>query len=113
MLRSELIDRLAERHPHLARKDAEESVEVILEAIMQAVAEGKRVEIRNFGAFSASERKARMVRNPRTGEVFTRSATRLPKIQGWQAAPSARPDANDHRSTSHEAVIGRFILFHP
>lgn len=41
MLRSDLIDRLAERHPHLARKDAEESVEVILEAIMQAVVRSK------------------------------------------------------------------------
>lgn len=81
MIRSDLIDRLAERHPHLARKDAEESVEVILEAIMQAVAEGRRVEIRNLGAFSASERRARKVRNPRTGEVLTKSATRQPRFR--------------------------------
>ncbi|SCC93588.1 Integration host factor subunit beta [Thiomonas sp. X19] len=91
MLRSELIDRLAERHPHLARKDAEQSVEVILDAIMQAVAEGKRVEIRNFGAFSASERRARMVRNPRSGETFMAPAMRSPRFRAGKPLQALDP----------------------
>lgn len=95
MIRSELIDRLAERHPHLARRDAEEAIEVILSAIMQAVGDGKRVEIRNFGAFSASERQARTVRNPRTGEVFSKSATRLPRFRAGKPLQALDPGSSE------------------
>uniref|UniRef100_E6PP79 Integration host factor subunit beta (IHF-beta) n=1 Tax=mine drainage metagenome TaxID=410659 RepID=E6PP79_9ZZZZ len=91
MLRSDLIARLAERHPHLARKDAEESVEVILEAVMQAVAEGKRVEIRNFGAFSASNRRARQARNPRSGETFMAPAMWSPRFRAGKPLQALDP----------------------
>jgi len=49
-------------------------------------ADGKRAEIRNFRSFSASERKARMVRNPKTGELFSKSATIDSALKQFQAA---------------------------
>lgn len=43
--------------------------ELSLESIVNALANGDRVELRDFGVFKVKERKSRMGRNPRTGEV--------------------------------------------
>ena len=67
MIRSSLIAQLAKENPHLVREDVERVVGVILDAITDALAEGGRVELRGFGAFSVRERPARIGRNPRTG----------------------------------------------
>ena len=69
MTKSELIQRLAERNPHLLQRDAERIVATILEEITAALARGDRVELRGFGAYSVKRRAARQARNPRTGEA--------------------------------------------
>lgn len=68
MIRSELISRLAERQPHLLPRDVELAVHCILEHMAQTLEAGGRVEVRDFGAFSIHERRARIARNPKTGE---------------------------------------------
>ncbi len=68
MIKSELIQKLAERNPHLYQRDVERIVNTILDEIVRAMADGNRVELRGFGAFSVKYRKARIARNPRTGE---------------------------------------------
>ncbi len=68
MTKSELIQRLAEKNPHLRQHDVERIVTTIFEEIMEALCAGKRVELRGFGAFSVKQRDARTGRNPRTGE---------------------------------------------
>lgn len=68
MIKSELIDKLAEANPHLYHRDVERVVNTILEGITEALARGDRVELRGFGAFSVRRRPARVGRNPRTGE---------------------------------------------
>ncbi len=68
MTKSELIQRLAERNPHLYQRDVERIVGTILDEITAALARGDRVELRGFGAFSVKQRDARIGRNPRTGE---------------------------------------------
>ena len=68
MTKSELIQRLAERNPHLFQRDVERIVATILDEISAALARGDRVELRGFGAFSVKHRSARTGRNPRTGE---------------------------------------------
>jgi integration host factor subunit beta len=78
MTKSELIQRLAERNPHLYLRDIEKIVETIFEEITAALAKGDRVELRGFGAFSIKEREARTGRNPRTGETVKVEAKRLP-----------------------------------
>ncbi|MCP4355377.1 MAG: integration host factor subunit beta [Proteobacteria bacterium] len=69
MTKSELILRLAELNPHLYQSHAEKIVDTIFEEITNALASGDRVELRGFGAFSVKKRKARIGRNPRTGEA--------------------------------------------
>lgn len=78
MTKSELIQRLAERNPHLYLRDVEKIVETIFAEITDALAAGDRVELRGFGAFSVKHRDARIGRNPRTGEAVQVEAKRLP-----------------------------------
>ncbi len=69
MIRSELIQKIADENPHLFQRDVERIVNTIFEQIIEAVAAGNRVELRGFGAFSVKKRDARVGRNPRTGEA--------------------------------------------
>ena len=68
MIKSELIDKLAEANPHLYHRDVERVVNTILDGITDALADGDRVELRGFRAFSVRHRPARVGRNPRTGD---------------------------------------------
>jgi len=69
MTKSELIALLAAENPLLYQRDVERIVTTIFEEITTALANGDRVELRGFGAFSVKERGARTGRNPRTGEA--------------------------------------------
>ena len=69
MIKSELITKLAEANPHLFQRDVERIVNTIFDEITAALAQGNRVELRGFGAFSVKRRPARVGRNPRTGET--------------------------------------------
>jgi integration host factor subunit beta len=68
MIKSELIQLIADKNPHLYQRDVENIVNAILGQITEALAHGDRVELRGFGAFSVKNRKPRQGRNPRTGE---------------------------------------------
>lgn len=78
MIKSELIERIASRNPHLYQRDVEHIVNAILEEVVAALARGDRVELRGFGAFSVKNRPARMGRNPRTGEQVVVSEKVVP-----------------------------------
>ncbi|HBT42954.1 MAG TPA: integration host factor subunit beta, partial [Rhodospirillaceae bacterium] len=66
MTKSELIARLAADNPHLYQRDVERIVSTIFDEITGALAQGDRVELRGFGAFSVKQRGSRTGRNPRT-----------------------------------------------
>ncbi|MFZ1815227.1 MAG: integration host factor subunit beta [Rhizobiaceae bacterium] len=68
MIKSELVQAIADRNPHLFQRDVENIVNAILDEITAALANGDRVELRGFGAFSVKNRPARVGRNPRTGD---------------------------------------------
>ena len=78
MTKSELIQRLAERNPHLYQRDVERIVTSIFEEISKALGRGDRVELRGFGAFSVKRRDARLGRNPRTGDSVQVSEKHIP-----------------------------------
>ena len=69
MIRSELIQKIADDNPHLYQRDVERIVNTIFDEITSAIAAGDRVELRGFDAFSVKKRDARVGRNPRTGET--------------------------------------------
>ncbi|MAY87658.1 integration host factor subunit beta [Arenibacterium halophilum] len=78
MIRSELIQKIAEENPHLYQRDVERIVNTVFEEVTGAMARGDRVELRGFGAFSVKKRDARVGRNPRTGETVTVEEKHVP-----------------------------------
>ena len=78
MNRSELVASIAEQNPHLTIRDVERIVATVFDEISDALAEGRRVELRGFGAFSTRAREARTGRNPRTGAAVEVNAKRVP-----------------------------------
>ncbi len=85
MTKSELIQRLAELNPHLYLRDIEKIVDAVFNGIADALANGDRVELRGFGAFSVKHRDARIGRNPRTGETVQVDAKKLPFFKTGKA----------------------------
>ncbi len=67
MIRSELIQIITDQNPHLYQRDVERIVNTVFDEITNAMANGDRVELRGFGAFSVKRRDERLGRNPRTG----------------------------------------------
>ena len=78
MIRSELLAELHKDNPDLRADEVEQVVDIFFDEITQRLAEGGRVELRGFGAFSTREREARVGRNPRTGEKVDVPAKRVP-----------------------------------
>lgn len=67
MIKSELVQAIADNNPHLYQRDVENIVNAIFDEITDALSRGDRVELRGFGAFSVKNRPPRNGRNPRTG----------------------------------------------
>ena len=69
MIKSELVQKLADENPNLFYRDIERIVSIVFDEVSDALARGERVELRGFGAFSVKHRPARVGRNPRSGEA--------------------------------------------
>jgi integration host factor subunit beta len=78
MIRSELLQALARENPELRAEDVERALDTFFEEIAERLADGGRVELRGFGAFSTRQREARKGRNPRTGETVSVPDKRVP-----------------------------------
>jgi len=78
MIRSELLQVLAQENPELRAEDVERAVDIFFDEIADRLASGGRVELRGFGAFSTRERDSRLGRNPRTGEAVHVPQKRVP-----------------------------------
>ena len=68
MTKSDLIAKLTEKNNFLFQKDIYKIIHVFFDSISEALENGDRVELRGFGAFGVKKRKARIGRNPRSGE---------------------------------------------
>lgn len=81
MTRSELIEKISERLPHLPAKDIEMAIKTILEQMIHTLSSGERIEVRGFGSFTLHHRAQRVGRNPRTGEVVNVPARYSPHFK--------------------------------
>ena len=68
LTKSDIKLSLKKEFPNLTTSDISEAINIILESILEAVALDEKVEIRGFGVFSTNTQKARISRNPKTGE---------------------------------------------
>ena len=78
MIRSELLQALAKDNPELRADEVEQVADIFFDEIAARLAEGGRVELRGFGAFSTRQREARTGRNPRSGESVSVPSKRVP-----------------------------------
>jgi integration host factor subunit beta len=78
MIRSELVQKLMDENPHLSQRDVERVISTIFEEIITTMANGDRVELRGFGAFSVKQRSSRQGRNPRTGAAVSVEEKHVP-----------------------------------
>ena len=78
MIKSELVQKIAEKNSHLSHREVERLVSAIFDEITSALSAGGRVELRGFGAFSVKSRPGRVGRNPRTGQKVEISEKNVP-----------------------------------
>ena len=68
IVKSKLLKQLSNNYPNFLQKDLSKFTDIILNEIKRALKRGERVELRGFGVFSTNIQKARLSRNPKTGE---------------------------------------------
>jgi integration host factor subunit beta len=78
MIRSELVKKLEAENPEFKTEEVERIVDLFFNQIIQRLAEGGRIELRGFGAFSTRDRNPRKGRNPRTGDSVDVPSKRVP-----------------------------------
>ena len=68
IVKSNLKKQLSKNFPNFLKKDLEKFINIILAEIKNTLKRNERVELRGFGIFSTNIQKARISRNPKTGE---------------------------------------------
>ena len=74
IVKSKLLKQLSKNYPNFLKKDIEKLTDIILNEIKRSLKRGDRVELRGFGVFSTNLQKARISRNPKTGEKVSTPA---------------------------------------
>ena len=88
MNKTQLIDVVA-KATDLKKKDAEAAVAATLDAIVEALVAGDKVQLIGFGTFEVKERAARTGHNPKTGEAIEIAAAKLPSFKAGAALKNA------------------------
>jgi len=86
--KSELVDKVANA-ADLSNAAAQKAVDALIDTVQSAVAQGDKVTVPGFGAWSRTDRKARMGRNPRTGEPVQIAASKGVKFTAGAGFKSA------------------------
>ena len=102
LIKSQLIQIITDKNPHLYQRDVVRIVATIFNEITNSLAEGKRVELRGFGAFSIQKRKERVGRNPRTGESVVVEAKAIPRFKTGKELRLKLNSKNNAPSPSEE-----------
>ena len=71
IVKSKILKQLSINYPNFLKKDLEKFTDIILKEIKRTLRRGERVELRGFGIFSTNKQKARISRNPKTGEKIS------------------------------------------
>lgn len=96
MTKSELIELIARKQTQFSQKDVELAINQILDSMIDTLSEGDRIEIRGFGSFSLHHRKARLGRNPKTGEKVELNEKRVPHFKPGKALRDRVDDSKDY-----------------
>ena len=111
MTKSGLIKAVAKRFRTISTRDVEVVVNTLFGAMTEALAAGRRIEVRGFGSFTVRRRRARLGRNPKTGTEISVPGKCVPfftvgndlreRVNGevqWRDSESVRAAASTHRA---------------
>lgn len=87
--KSDLIQRIAVKNPHLAEPLVEDAVRIMIDQMVDALSSDDRIEIRGFGSFSLHHRDPRVGRNPKTGKSVEVAAKAVPHFKPGKALRDA------------------------
>jgi len=87
--KSDLIERIALKNPHLAEPLVEEAVKIMIDQMIEALSTDNRIEIRGFGSFALHHRDPRLGRNPKTGISVEVAAKAVPHFKPGKALRDA------------------------
>lgn len=78
MTKNDLIKNLSEQFKSYSLKDINFVVNIIFDAMADALKRGERIELRGFGSFEIRQREPRMARNPKSGEAVKLGERKVP-----------------------------------
>jgi DNA-binding protein HU-beta len=88
MTKAELIEKMA-KDAEISKAAAGNALDSFIDGVKKTLKKGSKVTLVGFGTFSVAKRKARKGRNPRTGEVITIKAAKVPKFTSGKALKEA------------------------
>src|SRR6266511_1458834 len=110
--RKELVDAI-QKHTEVARGDVDKVLGSLIQHTQVAVKKGDRVSLVGFGTFERRDRKARVARNPRSGEAVRVKATKVPVFRAGQsfrdvvAGRAAAARSSDSKTTAKASTSRR------
>ena len=100
MTKSDLINLIAQKFPHLQLKDVDQATKTIIDQMSESLSSGDRIEIRGFGSFSLRYRPPRVGRNPKTGTTVELESKHVPH---FKPGKELREMVNESRAkTTHK-----------
>ena len=99
VFKTRLVDSMSEANPAFPRETISKATDIIQREITDTLAEGGRVEIRGFGSFFLAYRRARRVRNPKTGDTFAVGEKWIPRFKPGKKFRKAVDDARQGGSS--------------
>jgi len=106
MTRSELIARLASRHPQVGERDVEVAVRAILGVMIARLREGRRIEIRGFGSFGINYRPPRIGYKPTSGEKMRVPEKYVPHFKAGRELRERVNTASWRRKPQNRPLVG-------
>lgn len=97
MTKREIIEELLARRQRYTHRESETIVNAMFDAMAGSLTRGERIEIRGFGSFAVKERRARQGRNPKTGQLVSVDAKKIPF---FRAGKELRIEVNGAEETS-------------
>lgn len=98
MTKREIIEELLTRRRRFSHRESETVVNAMFDAMANSLTRGQRIEIRGFGSFAVKNRRARQGRNPKTGELVSVDAKKIPF---FRAGKELRIEVNGADETGH------------
>ena len=78
MTKSQLVQELMNRAPHISQKDMGLIVDTVFDSMVAALEGGNRIELRGFGTFEIRVREPRLGRNPKSGSKVSLGVRKVP-----------------------------------